>query len=268
MVMCKAHGTAKPIDKETLQCPDCGENTTLAGIVNEQTTYSETGYREPGVVTKVYNSETSAYDKDGADMDPTYLKKAGLTTDLTGDNKIDEKDFKYQLQKEFNEMVASVAKYKGFYVGRYETSINGTKPQSRASTQEETITSATANSADTWYGLYALNKKYTTSSVRSSMIWGSQYEAMMGWMEDDVENFDTNNRNQGRETGSKPEDVIRNVYDLGGNSFEWTLEANSSDFRVSRGGRYYDGGSPRGRTLYNPASTSSSFGSRLALYIV
>ena len=269
MVMCKEHGTSKTIDKDTLQCPDCGENTEFAGIVNNSTSYSGTGYREPGVVTKVYNSETKAYDIDGADMDLTYLAKAGLTTDLTGDKQINEKDFEYQLQKEFNEMVASVAKYKGFYVGRYETSIKGAKPQSRASTQEETITSATAdeNSADTWYGLYKLNKEYTTSSVKSSMIWGSQYDAMMSWM-GDAANTEILGYNTNRTCGTATGDVIRNVYDLYGNSFEWTLEANYTSSRVRRGGVYYRSYSPSSRGFYRPAYTFSYYGSRLTLYIV
>ena len=250
MVMCPVHGRKGTLNEETLQCSDCGENTKLVGRVSYETTYSETSHREPGVVTKVYNSETRVYDIDGADMDSTYLVKAGLTTDLTGDSQIDEKDFEYQLQKEFNEMVTSVAKYKGFYVGRYETSMNGTNPQSKSG-----VVSATAAgySADTWYGLYKLNKEYTTSTVKSSMIWGSQYDAMMLWMGDDLKNFDTNNRNTGRETGSVSTDVIRNVYDLGGNSYEWTLEAYNTSFRISRGGGYDYSSSPSYR-LYRQQS--------------
>lgn len=34
-----------------------------------------------------------------------------------------------------------------------------------------------------WYGLYDKSKSYTVSknSVQSSMIWGSQYDAMLNW---------------------------------------------------------------------------------------
>ena len=227
-----------------------------------------TSYREPGVVTKVYNSETGSKDKDGADMDPKYLEKTGLTTDLTGDNKIDEKDFEYQLQKEFNEMVASVAKYKGFYVGRYETSLDETKPQSKASTPEKTIKSVTAeDNNNTWYGLYKLNKEYTTSSVKSSMIWGSQYDAMMRWMElTDLSSVPGYNTSQN--PGTDPLDVIRNVYDLYGNRWEWTLEAHNTCGRVLRGGAYDCGGSPSSRLNDSPIYTNSYHGSRLTLYIV
>ena len=71
------------------------------------------GRREPAVVTD-YDTVTN-------------LEDSGVTTDLTGDKLIDGNDFKYQLQKEFNSMVASVSKYGGFYVGRYEVSKNRRK---------------------------------------------------------------------------------------------------------------------------------------------
>ena len=33
-----------------------------------------------------------------------------------------------------------------------------------------------------WYGLYAIQKKYSTESVQGSMIWGCQWDSMMKWM--------------------------------------------------------------------------------------
>ena len=49
---------------------------------------------------------------------------------------------------------------------------------------------ADEESANTWYGLYAYGKTYKNSanSVKSSMMWGSQYDAMMRWMEQEGEN--------------------------------------------------------------------------------
>ena len=94
-------------------------------------------------------------------------------------------NFKAQLQNEFDNMARSVAKYGGFYVGRYEVSFNESrKAQSKGSSVEPYVYSATAaeDSANTWYGLYAYQKAYSTSSVQGSMIWGSQYDAMMNWI--------------------------------------------------------------------------------------
>ena len=136
-------------------------------------------------------------------------------------------------QAEFNEMAVSVAKNGGFYVGRYETSRDGTKPESKYG-----ATTAYNSCADNnWYGLYALNKGYNTNSVKSSMIWGSQYDAMLIWMGNDATGINTNNRNNDsqRRTGYVSTDVIRNVYDLVGNSYEWTLEACIYSSRFVRG---------------------------------
>ena len=174
-------------------------------------------------------------------------------------------------QAEFNEMAISVAKYGGFYVGRYEVSFNETrKAQSKGSAVEPYVYSATttADGANTWYGLYELCKTYNTSSVKSSMIWGSQYDAMMIWMGSEAANFNTDNRNNDpeRRTGYKSTDVIRNVYDLSGNSYEFTLEAGYGDTRVYRSTYYYGSNSITYR--HNAGLPSDNCGSRLALYIV
>ena len=89
-------------------------------------------------------------------------------------------------------MATSVAKYKGFYVGRYELGLEGDTPVSKnASTEENRTKVTTADSTNektnTWYGLYKKCLEYTVpetndSSVTSSMIWGSQYDAMMNFM--------------------------------------------------------------------------------------
>ena len=225
--------------------------------------------REPDVVTGVEPSETvDSASETKCDAVSSNLESAGCTEDLNDDGVVNAYDFKIQLTNEYKAMVESVNKYDGFYVGRYETSMNGTNPQSKASTAEETITSATAEatSANTWYGLYALNKKYSTSSVQGSMIWGSQYDAMMDWMgaaaETAISGYNTN-----RTCGTAPNDVIKNVYDLYGNSFEWTLEASSARHRVYRGGIYTGGNFPSSRSGQNPTKTDSNYGSRLALYV-
>jgi len=227
-------------------------------------------YREPDVVTGAIPSET-VNSASGNDYDAvsSNLERAGCTEDLNDDGAVNAYDFKIQLTNEYKVMVESVNKYDGFYVGRYETSMNGTNPQSKASTAEKTITSATAsvNSANTWYGLYALNKKYTTSSVQGSMIWGSQYDVMMDWMGAAAETT-ISGKNTERTCGTAPNDVIKNVYDLYGNSWEWTLEANGAYVRVTRGGDYIDSCSPSYRSYYNPTTTDSLAGSRLALYIL
>ena len=62
-----------------------------------------TGYREPDVLTgKTYDSDRS------------YLKQYGLGS-------MTRHDLLLEMQKDFNNMINSVKKYGGFYIGRYET---------------------------------------------------------------------------------------------------------------------------------------------------
>lgn len=184
-------------------------------------------------------------------------------------------------QEEYDKMVKQVEKYHGFYVGRYEMSLNSEgEVQSKG---EETSANASESSANKWYGLYTKAKTYApdtqenTKSVVSSMIWGSQYDAMMRWMQDngvDVTSTDSSKlqnaeRNTGSTTGGKSnKDVINNVYDILGNRFEWTQEATDTYHRVLRGGSYDNASSPRYRGSYDiPYYGNVSNGSRFTLYI-
>ena len=144
-------------------------------------------------------------------------------------------------------MIEYTEKAKGFYIGRYETSLENEKVQSKKEKQSAT---AAENSANTWYGLYQKEKEYAeknnlTDIVGSSMIWGSQYDQMMIWMQGN--NIDVNSttpiegiekkpgtKSTAGKTGTTEKDQLNKVYDLLGNGYEWTLEANNTSFRVAR----------------------------------
>ena len=153
------------------------------------------------------------------------------------------------LQNEYNAMIASVKTNKGFYVGRYEMGIENGNAVSKLG-----ITPTTAYDEETnmWYGLYKKAKTYTNSSnsVQSHMIWGAEYDAMLNFALEDT-NENTNSKGKVTSTeygnyGGKPlktgttetSDKIINIYDLGGNLFEWTAEAHVTSYRVDRGRRY------------------------------
>ena len=189
-------------------------------------------------------------------------------------------------QEEYNKMVKSVSEYGGFYIGRYEMSINAT---SKNAESKYGATSANASDTDTnqWYGLYNRAKTYApenaSQKVVSSMIWGSQYDAMLKWMKGNKINatsssptdlsIGTTSKNTTRVTGGAnngqtvSKDKLSNIYDLLGNIREWTQEAISTAYRISRGGYYSGSYAPSSRTDNYPASTFSSYGSRLTLYI-
>ena len=178
--------------------------------------------------------------------------------------------FKADLETDFNNMIVSVEKYHGFYVGRYETGITVQSKKGEVP--------ANANNSNTWYGLYAQQKKYNTSSVQGSMIYGSQWDAMLKWMQKN--NIDVTSatpiagasKNTGATTGTVETDKLNNIYDILGNRHEWTIEVSNiwaTGARVLRGGRFNVGSSPMSRTSIgaNPSDDTSAYGSRFSLYI-
>ena len=240
---------------------------------------SKTNYREPDVVAK--------YSSTGYDMD-SRLKTLGIGAKTTH-------EFLNQLEKEFNNMVASVEKYGGFYIGRYETgNINQDTP---------VIQKGNTNiSSQTWYNMYkrCKNIKGANTNVETGMIWGNQWDRTLMWLietgsktkeqiADDSTSWgnyynatfeyvnssgSTATKNEGSSTriptGSAEYTKANNIYDLVGNVRDWTMEAYSTYSRVCRGGYYYSNGDygPAGYRNYDyPTNSNSYYGCRSALYI-
>lgn len=199
-------------------------------------------------------------------------------------------------QTEYNNLVKRVKKDNGFWVARYETSID--KNNKAQSKKNEKVTTNIS-----WYDLYKIEKTLSTETVSSHMIWGSQWDQIMIWIKD-VKNplagasnryFILDSTNMGNYLNTEIKDEnnnkikksgeafrfkageiegtkVNNIYDLAGNVWEWTMEANFTTLRTVRGGDCsYNG------NIY-PASTRFSFkptyngekleniGSRMTLY--
>ena len=205
---------------------------------------SSKSYREPDIVSY-----------DGGEYDTVGITKPGL-------------------QSEYNAMIGSVKAYGGFYVSRYEMSVESGKAISKIA---KTPTSAENSETESWYGLYSMAKTYTNSknSVQSSMIWGSQYDAMLNFaLASGNDASKVHSTEYGNYSGNplktgltRTSDVINNVFDLAGNLWEWTLEAGNTDLRVNRGGNYISSYSPSTRFYNDPSYTYSVGSSRLALYV-
>ena len=141
-----------------------------------------------------------------------------------------------------------------------------------------------------------LNSKTTKTS---SMIWGSQYDQIMIWMKNIKNDKETTrgkyyvtngvakgnygkitiNGNEIKDgndnttlpasTGSRDEYRVKNIYDLAGNVWEWTLEACSNKIRTVRGGGYdipNEYSRPDCRTFTYPNTIDAYHGSRLTIY--
>ena len=189
----------------------------------------------------------------------------------------DAKAFGQAMQNDYNDMVESVIKYKGFYIGRYETSINGTTVASTTGTKD-----TRPMASKKWYEMYKLQREFSNSdtslsAVKSSMVWGSQYDAMLNWAltGTDKSKVTANNNaphgnsiNEAYRPGTQPEDKINNIYDLEGNVYECILEAASIVSRVLRGGNYAYADTPSRRSVSDkPTVSSVYYGSRATLYI-
>ena len=133
--------------------------------------------------------------------------------------------WKKQLQSEFNEMVKSVEKYNGFYISRYEISVDETT--SKVQSKSGKVVLNGAKDSNTWYGLYVISKTFQNNNVQSSMMWDCQYDQMMIWITknniDVTKAVDENVLNKSLITGNKTTDIINNIYDLYGNLREWTI---------------------------------------------
>ena len=239
------------------------------GTINQ--TYTEdSGLREPDKLKSTIYSDWSTTANRGLNLIKSYV--TGFSAyDLN--NSTDVTNFKNkwtkQLKDEFYNMALSVAKNGGFYVGRYESSlING---ETRVVAGVASM-SATTDSAGTWYGLYQKQKDFiSTGNLNSTMIWGSQYDAIMNWIGDAAKSKIGSNKNtdSSRRTGSKATDKINNIFDLYGLRREWTMEAYSDSNRVLRGGdRNNNYSSPSARDVnYGPYNTKDGFSSRPTLYV-
>ena len=171
-------------------------------------------------------------------------------------------------------MIESVSKYHGFYVGRYELGLEGTTPVSKNASTNTGVTTADSSNSNTyrWYGLYSKSKEYapeeSDKAVVSSMIWGSQYDAMMNWMvKQGINVTATGTRNTTTVTGRNANDVLKNIYDLYGCHYDWTLEAYSTSSRTFRGGLSSYGSFPSYRVSTYPNLTNTSLSARPTLYI-
>lgn len=229
---CTTHDSTDIVGK--LYATSTGNNFT--GDTPNTAYNANGGLREPAVVTGSSSGTGSNYDNNAE----TYLS---IINEKLGTSYSSSSDFLTDMKEDFYNMAKNVEKYGGFYIGRYE--ISKSSSNTAQSKKNSIALTAAENSANRWYGLYAYGKTYTNTanSVVSSMVWGSQYDAMMRWMQENGEDVTSATvPNEGRynsnSTTTGPEgdtDIIRNVYDLYGGRFEWTLEARDANVRVNRG---------------------------------
>ena len=256
-------------DEKTL-CGTTGETAVKTKLYSKSeiisgktrtTPGTTSSYREPELVVKKYDGN------DDYDVKTEYYN-----TILGFESK---EKMAEAFVADYNEMIASISKYGGFYIGRYELS--------EAGVQKDKATLTSTN----WYNLY---KKCTelkaSDKVKTQMIWGCQWDVTMNWLissgaktsnevnkdsrswgnySDSKENAKvtvteedgttTNKYGRKQNTGYSEYWKANNIYDLAGNCSEWTQEASYTSSRANRGGGYGGNGSSfpvSGRGGFNP----------------
>ena len=187
---------------------------------------------------------------------------------------------------------ADVVKYGGFYIGRYEAGI----PEGDTSPSNKTGIPVSKKSAIVWASIDYTNSKASAESmisneyVQTGLLTGKAWDTTCNWIKDSLNSINSSasltnsryygnhvdslvpaNENSGtkRTAGFNENWKVKNIYDLAGNVWEWTSEANDSYF-ISRGGSYSNSGIENPVSLRNHGMSyyaGVDLGFRVRLYI-
>ena len=209
---------------------------------------NSTSYREPDLVGGIYGMQFDTVESN--------RKTAGFTKIVDGETvTMTLAEMTKTMVDEYEEMLASIEKYKGFYIGRYELTTNGEK-------------SGKVMTNSSWYRLYAKCKELSASDKAvTRMIWGNQWDVACNWIANygdqksitdsstwgNYSNYNDNYTAEDEEyvsgagvkqvTGFSDYWKANNIYDLAGNCWELTQEAYSDYSRVKRGANFSNSGS-------------------------
>ena len=258
----EAYGTFHP----------CGTTTRALGLPS-----ATIGYREPSLLTDSSNGVESDY--------YSSINKRGTTEKCQNVTEVAT-----QYIKDYDNMIDSINKYGGFYIGRYEVTANGEK-------------SGNSLIGVNWYSLYNICMTFDKNNVTSGMIYGTLWDATMQWLSkydyfvgytgnttSGYGNYNTeavtvgdgnttiivkpSGTSKQLQTGQTSYTRSNNIYDLSGNFLECTQEAYQTDQRITRGGGYDDTNSNRTYSAcrssiyaYYRYSDTSSNSSRPHFYI-
>ena len=237
--------TTNSTNTEWILCGTSGENKVVSSYASKSEILSGKTRTTPGT-TSDYREPDTVVGNDGTRYDTVEANytAAGFTSFT---------NMATNLRDDYKNMIDSVRKYGGFYVGRYEL---GGSVSSPVVQDDQTVLTNTD-----WYNLYKACKGFEDSSVYSRMMYGCTWDAICLFINqhgDKVsltdsttygnyttydENWNVIHQGVKANTGSNDTWRANNIYDIAGNCYEWTQEASYTYVRASRGGNYSDYGS-------------------------
>ena len=255
-----------PVDKATLATmyEESSDEKTLCGTTGETAVKTKL-YSKSITIGTDSNKETMSRTTPGTSTLGSFREPDLVTSydvkDTYYKTILGETGTKEQLAQlfadEYKAMIESVSKYGGFYIGRYELS--------EAGVQKDKATLTRTN----WYNLYNAcrnSKLQASDKVKTQMIWGCQWDVTMNWLissgaktsnevntdssswgnykdalvtaNDRTTVLKASGEEQKLNTGVTTFTMANNIYDLAGNVWEWTQEANLDFARAGRGGYF------------------------------
>ena len=230
-----------------------------------------------------YTFTSSSYTKSSSNKNEPQateddIQSTYLTQYLNG---MSREDFLMEMEIDFDKMLNSVATYGGYYIGRYET---GDLSQSTP-VIKRINTDITGQS---WWNAWKKARKLSGTSAGVQMIWGIQWDETLKWLIDTGEktyaeiasdstswgNYmnnsftyytDTSKNTATKElnkyikipSGAYEGANTNNIFDLAGNTWNWTCESKglgAGNYRYNRGGCYSALGN------YNQVSSRYNYG--------
>ena len=196
---------------------------------------------------------------------------------------------------EAQNMYKSVKKYKGFYIGRYETGIE----ENVARTNSSDISQTPVVKKNKFIYNYikwgndmndedggavekarAMYNSENYNGIKSTLCYSVQWDEIMRWIQKDssINYILADSQGKGNydqsgsliKTGNYDSYEIKNIFDLAGNVSEWTMETYDTNQKVLRGGKSGSTQNISNRETIDINSNDSKsglFGFRIALYI-
>lgn len=212
-------------------------------------------------------------------------------------------------EEQYQKMYYKVKKYGGFYIGRFEVGdITADTERTTIKNSDSIGVKKYLNTYNyVPFKLSTINKREITGAkelainfgkqyktVTTSVVYGVQWDAMLRFIVSDTYNVNNSTRwgnystselkytdkigntyikPSGEirllQTGSSEETKAKNIYDIAGNEYEWTIETAGTGARSVRGGSYVVsiGQLAAARYAYSENTANNAIGFRISFYI-